>query len=148
MTATAPSETGLVNYSKIGFKGDIITSASKLIVFIEPPQVLTTVGWTSPDVPVAIAQAEPTYPISADVLDQFALDMADGETLYWRIDPASDADFIQYCSVPASSIVSSGSVSTTFTNSTNQGAGTTGAVQVSQNQSTWFTSPSITFENL
>jgi len=37
LTATAPSEPGRINYSKIGFKGDIITSAQKLIVFVEQP---------------------------------------------------------------------------------------------------------------
>ena len=35
ITATAPMDDGMVNYSKVGFKGNIITSASKLVVFVE-----------------------------------------------------------------------------------------------------------------
>jgi len=111
----------------------------------------STVGWTSPDVPVTIVPDTATYPISADVSDQFALGMENGATLYWRIDPSSDADFVQYCSVPASSAVSGGSVSTTFANSTNQGFGVTGRVQVSDTSdfsANVFTSPDIIFDNV
>ena len=144
----APLEPGFINYSKIGQKGGICTSAQKLVVFAEAPQVLTSVDWT-PSGDVFIPGNTSAYPVAADVFNGGSLPIVDGIVIHWQFDPTSNPDALLACSLSSSStVVSGGTVSNVINNSQNLMPNDFPIrVQVSIDQATWFTSPTITYGN-
>ena len=150
ITYTAPSEETILNFSKVGFKGDIITSASKIVVIAIPPPELGGATWTAPATDVFIP-GDSDYAVSCNVTD--GVDpLPDGHTIYWRLDPTSDPEVLTWCSLQYSSTtVSGGSISNMILNGSNLAPNDfPGRVQISESSdfSTYIsTSPTITWGN-
>ena len=104
LTQTAPLESGMANYSKIGFSGSIITSASKLIVFVIP---VGSADFTVPDVYQHIPNTVLTYDFTLTALD-INSDPFTG-TLYLKEGGTSDCN--EHISTPVSVLVVDGEVS-------------------------------------
>ena len=86
LTMTAPLEETIINFSKVGYVGSIITSASKIVSFVEVPPAITTITFTDPTEPTYLNGSQTgSFPLAVEVLDQNSDPMPDGTTIYWQI---------------------------------------------------------------
>jgi len=112
---TAPMEPGFSNFSKVGQKGGICTSAQKLVIFAEEPPEITTITFTDPTVPTYLNGSQTgSFPLAVEVLDQNNDPMVDNTTIYWRI-VSADPEFHDVCRVQVdTSVTTNGTAANVF----------------------------------
>ena len=107
-----------------------------------PP--ISSVTWVAPSPAGVVLEGQfVSYPLNINT------DGLQGTTLFWRLNPSSDADILLYCAVTATSVVSAdGSATNILTNSSNLGTnllyGSIDVSDVSDFSSNVYTSATIT----
>jgi len=148
LALTAPDVEGVNNFSVLCQAGGALSSASKLIQYTNRPDGLFTALWLEPAGPVNVPDTTEDYALSVDISDGIEI-LPDGFTIYWRLDPTSDAEALTTCSVVASSNISSGVVTNSITNTGSLAPGDHPVrIQISDTSdfsSLIFTSPTITY---
>jgi len=146
LTCTAPDVEGVNNYSVLAQAGGALSSAQKLIQYVNPPDTLVTALWLEPAADVDIYVSTVNFALSVDISDGIEV-LPDGFTIYWRLDPLLAYPVFNALSVLPSTDVSSGIVVNNIYNNLSEGRFEV-RVQISDSSdfSTFFTSPTINYE--